>query len=810
MLNRFITLSVLLFLLLLSFGSYAQTDGLHYQAVIIDLNPLEIPGKDVSGNYLSEGKVTLRFTIFRGVDTIEYRETQATVTDKFGLVSLIIGQGERQDSMGVAWNKIEWDGLPKQLQVEIKYEDTDFLPLSKEEMLYVPYAAHRKITASETVIVQGATTLRSTLETDSTVQFHDSLTVDGMTRLKNELVVDQATILNSKLTVENESPTLLTGSLDVLGKVKFKGDLDVGGKLRVGDSLVVMGSGRINNNFLIGKSLQVNDSLSVNGPGVFNQNIQVGGPALFQNNLKVEGSSEFNTITVQNLSQLNGNLNVVGNSSLGGELAVSGITNLNNTLNVSGVSNLNNTLNVSGVSNLNNNLNVSGASTLNGDLSVTNGNATLLSGTLQVEGTTTMESSLTVNSSADLNGQVTIDAATGGGQSSYGAYPLRIQGADQGIAIKLNGRQSQTKNFLTFYDGDGNIHGAVEGQTLNELVNSEGFILESTVQALELAAFAAEAVACGTQLDLIEVVSLGISAGLIGASVIQLVDRLTNSVGVNYSSGGADYAEWLEKGDPNERFIPGEVIGVKNGKISKYTDGADHYMVISTNPAVLGNAQNGKSTQNFEKVAFLGQVPVRIAGKVSQGDYIIPSGNHDGIAIAVSPQALPTEKYREIIGVAWESGKSATMNVVNVAIGLTVNDLAKKVSSLEKELQDLKQNVAEINALLKGEKLPATPLKNNPVQTREMAASKGKKEMPSFTRDQLKDYLEKYGYVYEQKMKELRDFYILRKIDYKKYPEVANIVDKPTEAILAMHDGKTMRSFWPAIESKMIKGIRKN
>ena len=40
-----------------------KTDGISYQAVIIDNNASEIPGIDVTGNYLSEGQVELKFTI---------------------------------------------------------------------------------------------------------------------------------------------------------------------------------------------------------------------------------------------------------------------------------------------------------------------------------------------------------------------------------------------------------------------------------------------------------------------------------------------------------------------------------------------------------------------------------------------------------------------------------------------------------------------------------------------------------------------------------------------------------------------------
>ena len=40
------------------------------------------------------------------------------------------------------------------------------------------------------------------------------------------------------------------------------------------------------------------------------------------------------------------------------------------------------------------------------------------------------------------------------------------------------------------------------------------------------------------------------------------------NIGVAYESGGADYAEWLKKADPNEVLSFGDVVGVKAGIIS--------------------------------------------------------------------------------------------------------------------------------------------------------------------------------------------------------------------------------------------------
>ena len=140
-------------------------------------------------------------------------------------------------------------------------------------------------------------------------------------------------------------------------------------------------------------------------------------------------------------------------------------------------------------------------------------------------------------------------------------------------------------------------------------------------------------------------------------------------VGVTYQSGTADYAEWLEKAIPGADFEPGQVVGVKHGKISLNTRDAEKILVISTQPIVLGNMP--KSNKHlYEKVAFMGQVPVRVHGSVRSGDYIVASGLHDGSAVAVAPERMTLSDLDRLVGVAWEDGLDRFQNTVNCAVGM--------------------------------------------------------------------------------------------------------------------------------------------
>ncbi len=166
--------------------------------------------------------------------------------------------------------------------------------------------------------------------------------------------------------------------------------------------------------------------------------------------------------------------------------------------------------------------------------------------------------------------------------------------------------------------------------------------------------------------------------------------------GVQYGTSGADYAEELERLHPKEEIEEGHVVGVFGGKISKRTDGADWVMVVSSNPAVVGNKSHSDSLRALhEIVSFVGQAPVHVHGKVAKGDYIITSGENDGTAIAVAPQDLQPEQGRLIIGRAWEAKDTEEVARINTVVGLpeassTTMALSRRVEAQQVEINTMK------------------------------------------------------------------------------------------------------------------------
>ncbi|HQV56305.1 MAG TPA: hypothetical protein PLX17_12345, partial [Chitinophagaceae bacterium] len=409
---------------------------------------------------------------------------------------------------------------------------------------------------------------------------------------------------------------------------------------------------------------------------------------------------------------IGGNSGVTGNSSVGGTLGVNGIATFNNT--TQSTTKDNGAVVIEGGVGIEKNLNVGGNSLVNGNSTV-NGNTT-------------------VNGFTGLNGQVTINAAVFGGDASYDAYPLRVQGSEQGIAVKLSTSSPVgDHNFVTFFNSSGSAVGSIQGQNYAEKEAEPENIYERTINI-------ATEVKCGIALGLSFiptcVVGLIASCGPSGSSIamaaadlaLATVNLITWEVflasgftpdgnGVTYGSGSADYAEWLERAYPEEPISAGDIVAVNGGKVTKYTKNAQQYMAISTNPAILGNIPADGNVSNMEKVAFMGQIPVKVRGVVLTGDYILPSELHDGTGIAVSPNKITAEQYRKIVGVAWSNSfLEKGVSFVNMAIGLNSNDVSTLVAKQEKKIMEMENKYKSLE-----ERLVALEKGTNYTPTKDLA-----------------------------------------------------------------------------------------
>ena len=141
-----------LFLLVSSF-LHGQTQGLNYQAVILNTSEIEIPGTNVKENQVPLGleDITFRFSV-SNKDKIEYIEEQTVTTDASGMVSLIVGEGT---PIRATFQDIVWDGKLKYLNIEIDILNNNdgFIFLDTQKILYIPTPIANSITSTEQFVV---------------------------------------------------------------------------------------------------------------------------------------------------------------------------------------------------------------------------------------------------------------------------------------------------------------------------------------------------------------------------------------------------------------------------------------------------------------------------------------------------------------------------------------------------------------------------------------------------------------------------------------------------------------------------------
>ena len=247
-------------------------------------------------------------------------------------------------------------------------------------------------------------------------------------------------------------------------------------------------------------------------------------------------------------------------------------------------------------------------------------------------------------------------------------------GDEDGVWIQLGDADpGKDNNFVTFADKDGDARGRIEAFKKEEW----DFDLSLTDK--------------DTWFELYEIG---------GDPIGWAVNRLAWDEGVVYASGGADYAEYLQKLDPQEQIKSSDIVGVHGGLISKITEDAQKVMVISSGPVVLGNMPPEGEEYLYEAVSFMGQVLVRVSGPVSVGDYILPSGLEDGTGIAVSPAQMTAQDYSRIVGCAWSESDRDELKFVLCAVGLNANDSTQLLEQQQYRIDEQQTIIDSLQTLV--------------------------------------------------------------------------------------------------------------
>jgi hypothetical protein len=146
------------------------------------------------------------------------------------------------------------------------------------------------------------------------------------------------------------------------------------------------------------------------------------------------------------------------------------------------------------------------------------------------------------------------------------------------------------------------------------------------------------------------------------------------------NASGADFAEWVDWPDLSVPQM-GSVVLFKGG-----------YVVVSSpsTAAFVGNDNN--KFQHPVLVAFAGQLPVLVTGKVSEGDLIVANG--DGTATAISRDRVTMDQAKKGVGTAWASSDDSGLKRVNVAVGIGLGgNGGREIASVKEENKKLQQAI---------------------------------------------------------------------------------------------------------------------
>ncbi|MEM7185561.1 MAG: hypothetical protein AAF466_02785 [Bacteroidota bacterium] len=658
--------------------SYAQTDAISYQAVILNPDSQQLPGNDAVATVLPETDVSLRFTIINENGFKEYQEVHDVTTDLFGMVNLFIGEGVRTSNL--QFTEVLWAGKAKTLLVEIDfYRLGEYVQLSAEQLTFTPQAFHRdiiatgdmvvegKATFNDNFVIEGLTTINNDLEVSGNTLVEGNATIEGDTNIGEDLTVEGTTNLNSELFVNNGSTTQLSGRLNVEGLTVVNDSLRVTQNVSFGGNLGVTGNVDIDGDQTVLGDVVLDRSLTVRLPTTLNNDLFVAGRTDLQGALAVNGSARIvNALDVGGPTVIDNDLTATGNGLIGGTLDVLGKATISDNLAVNGLTSLNDDLKVDGGSTslLTGPVSIGGKTDVSNSFNVLGAFPTDLSGSLHVVKNAVFDDDVLIDGMLTVNNNLNLPGLTISGDGNVNGEHIALfentsGGSADGIAIRINASDLSSNNhFVSFFGQGSYLAGRIESFSANaDGVNMPQNISNST--------------------------------------------EIPQNQGIVYGSKGADYAEWLEKENPNDTFMVGEVVGIKGGKISRNTQNADHVLTISMAPIVLGNMPDEHRKAAFEKVGFMGQVPALVKGKVNKGDYIVASGNNDGMAVAIAPEKITLDQLKWVIGKAWSASDSDGNSLINVSVGLKSNEWVKILEQQDARMKALESKLDAMERLEK-------------------------------------------------------------------------------------------------------------
>ncbi|MGV3529871.1 MAG: hypothetical protein ACO1OO_13305 [Flavisolibacter sp.] len=577
-----------------------------------------------------------------------------------------------------------------------------------------------------TVEKESATKLTGTLNVDGATDLNNTLSVnnESATKLTGTLKVDGATDLNNTLSVNNESATKLTGTLTVDKATDLKSTLNADGAAKLNSTLTVEGASVLKSTLDVKDDATLESDLNVNGATDLDGSLNVDGIARFREtvsfdkNISIEGAMKSASLEITD--NTTGHLATFSNTNTGdGDGVLIKLGKTHPRWNGSAYVNVTNP----GVQGLETQINqirswIYGDDTFSTDDLINLAPSQYLAGTIcNLTNYVTEKINSSLNLPYKIGPYSTPSLHIWDAKTIFGGLDLGALGEIPKLEIpaltvpsaqvlpevtampkipklscgslptlswpvlnftSVSNSLTKKNEFITFADKDGRVLGAIRAQSIQDF-STDYF------DGVELINIASQVIGIDLLKDAMGVI----------ASVSQMTADY-NNIGVEYSSGNGDYAEWLERLDPNEIISTGDIVAVKGGKITKDLKGAEQIMAVSHRPIVLGNVPEKSKLGQGNTIAFMGQIPVKVMGAVAAGDYIVARGPIAGYGVAVHPQHMSVEDFQLSVGRSWDTNAKPGPKMVNTVVGVHNHDFLDIISRMQQNLQSSERRLDAI------------------------------------------------------------------------------------------------------------------
>ncbi|MEN9907451.1 MAG: hypothetical protein RLZZ540_592, partial [Bacteroidota bacterium] len=202
----------ILFILFVATKTFAQTNGISYQAIILNPKGEQLPGVNNVSSPVVNKDICMVFKFVDEFSNIEYQETVQIKTDGFGMVNLVIGKGTQTAGYAASFKSIVWSSSKKSLIVGININGncTTYTEISNQEFSYAPLAFSAINAENVTGVVaieNGGTNAVTVLGARTNLQINN---VDNTTDLNKPISTATQTALNLKENLVNKSTNVTT------------------------------------------------------------------------------------------------------------------------------------------------------------------------------------------------------------------------------------------------------------------------------------------------------------------------------------------------------------------------------------------------------------------------------------------------------------------------------------------------------------------------------------------------------------------------------------------------------------------------